>query len=134
MLNVDRKFQSRDRITCWIFILFLRHYTTPQHFNASKLAGLNYTAGETSYQSLQKERPELGLHVNQNHQHQQEQQLQIQVQLQQKQQATSPQQQQQQQHQSLLSPGLNFNNGELSRLFLYFHVTIIQLTLEFLHK
>ncbi|XP_024881914.1 transcriptional regulator ovo-like [Temnothorax curvispinosus] len=88
-----------------------RHYTTPQHFNASKLAGLSYAAGETSYQSLQKERPELGLHVNQNHQHQQEQQLQIQVQLQQqKQQATSPHQQQQQ-HQSLLSPGLNFNNG-----------------------
>ncbi|XP_036145312.1 transcriptional regulator ovo isoform X2 [Monomorium pharaonis] len=89
-----------------------RHYTTPQHFNASKLAGLNYSAGETSYQSLQKERPEIALHVNQNHQ--QEQQLQIQVQLQQqKQQATSPhqQQQQQQQHQSLLSPGLNFNNG-----------------------
>lgn len=91
-----------------------RHYTTPQHFNASKLAGLSYAAGE-SYQSLQKERPELALHVNQNHQHQQDQQLQIQVQLQQqqKQQATSPhqQQQQQQQHQSLLSPGLNFNNG-----------------------
>ncbi|KAL0100465.1 hypothetical protein PUN28_019655 [Cardiocondyla obscurior] len=94
-----------------------RHYTTPQHFNASKLAGLSYAAGETSYQSLQKERSELGLHVNQNHQHQQEQQLQIQVQLQQqKQQATSPHQQQQQQqsqqqHQNLLSPGLNFNNG-----------------------
>lgn len=109
--------------------LFLRHYTTSQHFNASKLAGLSYAAGETSYQSLQKERPELGLHVNQNHQHQ-EQQLQIQVQLQQqqqqqqKQQTTSPHQQQQQQHQSLLSPGLNFNNGELSQLLFYFIIII----------
>ncbi|XP_011329661.2 LOW QUALITY PROTEIN: transcriptional regulator ovo [Ooceraea biroi] len=102
-----------------------RHYTTPQHFNASKLSGLSYAAGESSYQSLQKERPELALHVNQNHQHQQNQQLQIQVQLQQHQQkhqtAASPhqqqqqsqQQQQQQQHQQgLLSPGLSFaGNG-----------------------
>ncbi|XP_012217240.1 transcriptional regulator ovo isoform X2 [Linepithema humile] len=94
-----------------------RHYTTPQHFNASKLAGLSYAAGESGYQPLPKERPELPLHVNQNHQHQQEQQLQIQVQLQHqtKQQVTaSPHpQQQQQQHQGLLSPGLSFTGNGL---------------------
>jgi len=98
-----------------------RHYTTPQHFNTSKLGGLNYAAAESSYQPLPKERPELALHVNQNHQHQQDQQLQIQVQLQQhqqKQQTATPshqqqQQSQQQQHQGLLSPGLSFaGNGE----------------------
>ncbi|XP_050466877.1 transcriptional regulator ovo isoform X3 [Cataglyphis hispanica] len=91
-----------------------RHYTTPQHFNASKLASLNYAAGESSYQPLPKERPELALHVNQNQQHQQDQQLQIQVQLQQQKQqtgASSHQQQQQQQHQGLLSPGLNFTSN-----------------------
>ncbi|KAH0949310.1 hypothetical protein HN011_006156 [Eciton burchellii] len=97
-----------------------RHYTTPQHFNTSKLGGLNYAAAESNYQPLPKERPELALHVNQNHQHQQDQQLQIQVQLQQhqqKQQTATPshqqqQQSQQQQHQGLLSPGLSFaGNG-----------------------
>lgn len=94
----------------------LRHYTNPQHYNASKLTGLNYAGGETSYQSLSKERSDLSLHINQNHQHQQNQ-LHIQVQLQQHQQkqaAISPhQQQQQQQHQTLLSPELNFTgNGK----------------------
>ncbi|XP_066582214.1 transcriptional regulator ovo-like isoform X2 [Prorops nasuta] len=98
-----------------------RHYTAaPQHFNTSKLASLAYSTAETGYQSLQKERPELALHLSQNHQHQAEpqlQQLQIQVQLQQQQQ----QQQQQntassphhQQHQGLLSPGLSFAGSGL---------------------
>ncbi|XP_072756014.1 uncharacterized protein [Anoplolepis gracilipes] len=92
-----------------------RHYTTPQHFNASKLASLNYATGESNYQSLPKERPELALHVNQNQQQQQQQdqQLQIQVQLQQQKQAAASPHQQQQQHQGLLSPGLNFTSNGL---------------------
>nr|XP_012145470.1 PREDICTED: protein ovo isoform X5 [Megachile rotundata] len=95
-----------------------RHYTAaPQHFSTSKL-GLAYTTGESGYQSVSKERPELALHINQNHQNQSEpqlQQLQIQVQLQHQQQ----QQQQQnaasphQQHQGLLSPGLSFTGSGL---------------------
>lgn len=106
----------------YIDLSFPRHYTTPQHFNTSKLAGLNYAAAESGYQPLPKERPELALHVNQNHQHQQEQQLQIQVQLQhqtKQQAAASPHsQQQQQQHQGLLSPELNFTgNGKFSHLY-----------------
>lgn len=90
-----------------------RHYTTPQHFNASKLASLNYATAESSYQPLPKERPELALHVNQNQQHQQDQQLQIQVQLQQQKQQAAASPHQQQQHQGLLSPGLNFTSNGL---------------------
>ncbi|XP_024940731.1 transcriptional regulator ovo isoform X1 [Cephus cinctus] len=108
-----------------------RHYAAPQHFNTTKLAsGLAYPPGESSYQPLPKERPELALHINQN-QHQTEpqlQQLQIQVQLQQQAAAaaaaattSSPHQQQQsqqqhhhqQQHQGLLSPGLSFTGSGL---------------------
>ncbi|KAG7207962.1 hypothetical protein KM043_009545 [Ampulex compressa] len=97
-----------------------RHYVAaPQHFNTTKLGGLTYSTGESSYQPLPKERPELALHISQNHQHQSEpqlQQLQIQVQLQQHQQqqqqnaAASPHQQQ---HQGLLSPGLSFTGSGL---------------------
>lgn len=96
-----------------------RHYATaPQQFSTSKL-GLGYGTGESTYQSVPKERPELALHIGQNHQHQSEpqlQQLQIQVQLQQQQQqhqqtaAASPHQQQ---HQGLLSPGLSFTGSGL---------------------
>lgn len=92
---------NQSRLQNSVSIAFFRHYTTPQHFNASKLASLNYAGGESSYQPLPKERPELALHVNQNQQHQQDQQLQIQVQLQQQKQQTgaSP-------HQQLAVPGL----------------------------
>ncbi|XP_012279999.1 transcriptional regulator ovo isoform X2 [Orussus abietinus] len=103
-----------------------RHYgSAPQHFAGTKLSGLGYPSGESSYQPLAKERPELALHINQS-QHQAEpqlQQLQIQVQLQQQQQqqatASSPHQQPQQQqqqhhhHQGLVSPGLSFASSGL---------------------
>lgn len=106
-----------------------RHYATaPQQFSTSKL-GLGYGTGESTYQSVPKERPELALHIGQNHQHQSEpqlQQLQIQVQLQQQQQqhqqtaAASPHQQQ---HQGLLSPGLSFTgSGEHLYCFQCVHV------------
>ncbi|XP_076278074.1 uncharacterized protein LOC143207983 isoform X2 [Lasioglossum baleicum] len=97
-----------------------RHYTAaPQHFSTSKL-GLSY-GNESGYQTVSKERTELGLHINQNHQHQSEpqlQQLQIQVQLQQQQQQQQQQQgtttsPHQQQHQGLLSPGLSFSGSGL---------------------
>ncbi|XP_043267556.1 transcriptional regulator ovo isoform X2 [Venturia canescens] len=94
-----------------------RHYTNPpQHFTTNKLSSISYNNGESSYQPLPKERPELALHLNQN-QHQNEpqlQQLQIQVQMQHQQQqqnsATSPHQQH---HQGLLSPGLSFTGSGL---------------------
>ncbi|XP_076278075.1 uncharacterized protein LOC143207983 isoform X3 [Lasioglossum baleicum] len=87
--------------------------------STSKL-GLSY-GNESGYQTVSKERTELGLHINQNHQHQSEpqlQQLQIQVQLQQQQQQQQQQQgtttsPHQQQHQGLLSPGLSFSGSGL---------------------
>ncbi|XP_058798797.1 transcriptional regulator ovo-like isoform X2 [Phymastichus coffea] len=84
-----------------------RHYGAPQHFGSSKLPSL-YTNGDSTYQSLNKERNELGLHINQNQTEPQLQQLQIQVQLQQQQQqAMSPHPPH---HQGLLSPGLSFGS------------------------
>lgn len=99
-----------------------RHYSTaPQHFATTKLSSMNYPTGESSYQPLPKERPELALHLNQN-QHQNEpqlQQLQVQVQMQHQQQqqqtaATSPHQQH---HQGLLSPGLSFTGSGKFQLY-----------------
>ncbi|XP_031783461.1 AT-rich interactive domain-containing protein 1B isoform X3 [Nasonia vitripennis] len=88
-----------------------RHYGAPQHFTSSKLSSL-YSNGESNYQTLSKERSELGLHLNQSPNEPQLQQLQIQVQLQQQQQqAMSPHQQHH--HQGLLSPGLSFTGSGL---------------------
>ncbi|XP_046431568.1 uncharacterized protein LOC124185154 isoform X2 [Neodiprion fabricii] len=90
-----------------------RNYTTTQHFNGtSKIPStLNYPPGESSYQPLPKERPELALHINQQQSNEpQLQQLQIQVQLQQQGASSSPHQHH---HQSLLSPGLSFTGSGL---------------------
>ncbi|XP_012265037.2 transcriptional regulator ovo isoform X2 [Athalia rosae] len=88
-----------------------RHYGTSQHFNPSKLStSLAYPPGESSYQPLPKERPELALHINQQQNEPQLQQLQIQVQLQQQAASSSPHQHH---HQSLLSPGLSFAGSGL---------------------